>query len=388
MSTAHALMTRVGDDFMIEDMGSRNGTFVNGKSIRKVLLQDGDLLELGRSFFLYRASVPCPEGVTDVEGPLATSCDLPTLIPSLATELSLLEKIACSNVPVMLLGESGTGKEILARGIHQRSGRPGPFVAVNCGALPETLVQSELFGFRRGAFSGALDNHPGLVRTADMGTLFLDEIAELPRSTQASLLRVLQEGEVLAIGGTRPVKVDFRIIAATHRDLEQLTFQGQFRADLLTRLSGYIARLPALRDRREDLGMLISQLLRRACDNGNTLRLSNEAARALFAYHWPRNVRELEQALRAAVVLADDTIELADLPEAVRTAVPYESSPVQPVTVARRPRSRLVAQDALTELLWQHRGNLSAVARALGRDRVQIRRWIRHYRLDLTKFYR
>jgi DNA-binding NtrC family response regulator len=184
------------------------------------------------------------------------------------------------------------------------------------------------------------------------------------------------------------VRVDLRVISATHRDLEQMVARGQFRADLLARLAGFTVRLPPLVERREDLGMLSTQLLQQAVGDRTPPRLTNEAARALFMYRWPLNVRELEQALSAAVALADEAIELTHLPQAVRTMLrrhaPTAVAPAQP-RVARKPK---FARDALVDLLARHRGNISAVARELGRDRVQIRRWIRYYQLDPSHFQR
>jgi DNA-binding NtrC family response regulator len=269
--------------------------------------------------------------------------------------------------------------------VHQRSGRGGAFVAVNCGALPENLIMSELFGSRRGAFSGAVDDRPGLVRAADGGTLFLDEVAELPLSAQASLLRVLQEGEVLAIGATRPLPVDVRVVAATHRDLVRMVAQRQFRDDLLARLSGFVVRLPSLRKRREDLGLLLAQLLGRACGE-RVPQLSNEAARALLLYGWPLNVRELDQTLRAAVVLAEERIELAHLPAPIRAVLRASVAAAAVEAPVRPARAPKIAQEELAELLRRHGGNISAVARELERDRVQVRRWIKHYGLDVSRF--
>src|SRR6266852_6634237 len=174
-----------------------------------------------------------------------------------------LEAVAASTVSVVLQGESGTGKEVAATAMHRLSGRVGPFLPVNCGGLPETLIESELFGSRKGAFSGADKDRPGLFRSADGGTLFLDEIGELPASAQSALLRVLQDGEILPIGATQPIRVDVRFLAATNRNLDAQVARGLFRADLLARISGFAVWLPPLRERREDMGILIAALLNR-----------------------------------------------------------------------------------------------------------------------------
>jgi DNA-binding NtrC family response regulator len=276
-------------------------------------------------------------------------------------------------------GETGTGKELVARAIHVLSQRKGPFVAVNCGALPETLVEAELFGAKRGAFSGATADRIGLVRGADGGTLFLDEIAELRPSSQAALLRVLQEREVMALGDTRAVKVDVRFVAATHRDLEDMVGRGTFRDDLYARLLGFELELPGLRERREDLGLLVRALLGRR-PGGNEASFTPAAVRLMHAYRWPHNIREFERALASAVALADGRpIDVADLP-AVMQRVP--TTPELPMNDDDSLRARLV------ELLEAHRGNIAAVARVLDKDRMQIHRWVRRFDIDLDSYRR
>jgi transcriptional regulator with PAS, ATPase and Fis domain len=283
-------------------------------------------------------------------------------------------------VPIVLRGATGTGKEVIARAIHAASGRGGPLVAVNCGALPDELVESELFGYRKGAFSGALEDRPGLMRSADGGTLLLDEIADLPLATQAVLLRVLQQHEVLPLGASRPVPVDLRVIAASHRDLEAEVSAGRFREDLLARLAGLTAVVPSVAERREDLGILIAALLGRLPDPAS-IRFSVDAGRALVRYGWPRNVRELEQAVGAAVALASSgMIDLAHLPATVgdHTSTPAVDAPLSPADAARR--------EQLLGLLTTHKGNIAAVARAMGVARMQIHRWLERYDLDVTAY--
>src|SRR5438132_729628 len=219
MSSRHARLQRVLGAWMIEDAGSKNGTFVDGKRVTTSPLADGALVELGHSFFVFREALPRAEPALLEQRalkPLARG--MATLSPAFALELERVATFAHSQVPVLVSGQTGTGKELIASAIHQLSGRPGPFVAVNCGAIAPNLVESELFGYRKGAFSGALEDRPGLVRSSEHGTLLLDEIGDLPVAAQAALLRVLQENEVLPVGGTRPVKVDLRVGAATHRE--------------------------------------------------------------------------------------------------------------------------------------------------------------------------
>jgi DNA-binding NtrC family response regulator len=229
---------------------------------------------------------------------------------------------APSRANVLLLGESGTGKELLARAIHEASPRAKePFVPVNCAALPETILEAELFGYERGAFTGAMQRHDGRFLQADRGTLFLDEIGEIPTHVQVKLLRVLQEGEVERLGG-RTTKVDLRLVAATNQDLRQALKEGRFREDLYYRLHVIPIRLPPLRERRDDIALLAEHFLRLySARNGRHLTgLSRAASEALVRYDWPGNVRELENTMERSVVLCrGDTIELEDLPVEVRS---------------------------------------------------------------------
>jgi len=323
MSTSHARLSRVRDAWFVEDQGSKNGTLVNGRSVRRAELTDGDLLELGDTFLLYRSAVAAPAGspaILDGSELRPPSEGFATMGLALGVDLDRLRTIAASKVPVLVGGETGTGKELAARAIHLLSARRGAFQALNCAALAPGQVESELFGHSRHALAGASEDRPGLVAGADGGTLFLDEVGDLPLPAQGALLRVLQESEVLPLGATRPVKVDLRVVCATHQDLGSLVSQGKFRADLLARLSGFTIVLPPLRHRREDLGLIIAALLPKlAPDRAGRITFTYDAARALLRHAWPHNVRELERCLAAAIVLAGDgTVRLEHLPEAVR----------------------------------------------------------------------
>ena len=395
MSTRHARLHKSPAGWAVEDAGSKNGTLLNGAPVDRALLGDGDLLELGHTLFLFRESLAADRGpAEDTPAGAATAPGLATLLPSLARDLATLREIAGSRVPVVLLGETGTGKELAARAVHALSGRLGLFVAVNCGALPETLVETELFGYRKGAFSGALEDRPGLVRAADGGTLFLDEIGDLPPSSQAAFLRLLQEQEVTPVGATRPIRVDVRLVAATNRDLGARVADGHFRPDLLARIAGCTIRLPPLRDRLEDLGLLVGTLLRRIVpDRPEAVRISGEAARALFRYRWPFNIRELEKSLGAAVVLArGERIELDHLPAPLGRAAPV-GPPAAAAAGEPELRPTLTDEDLrrreeLVRLLREHNGNVSAVSRAMGKARMQIHRWLKRYGLEPQKFQR
>jgi DNA-binding NtrC family response regulator len=230
----------------------------------------------------------------------------------------MISRLKDTRTPVLITGESGTGKELVARAIHFRGSFANrPFVAVDCGSLVPTLIESELFGYEKGAFTGALRSKTGLFQSANGGTIFLDEIGELPLEMQAKLLRVLQEKEVRPVGSNQRVKVDVRIIAATNRDLETAYKNGTFRKDLYFRLNVVTVHVPALRERRSDIPMLVNWFCERYAP-GADLRVSNAAMKALMNYDWPGNVRELENCVERAVALGDGTlIDLGDLPPSI-----------------------------------------------------------------------
>jgi transcriptional regulator with AAA-type ATPase domain len=391
VSSLHARLERGEAGWTVVDEGSKNGTFVNGERASRAALRDGDLIEIGSTLLVYRAALSPPSGEGFAGAPgLAPDLDsaafaavppgLATLIPQLAEPLAALDRIARLPIPVLLLGESGTGKEVLARAVHTLSGRPGAFVAVNCGGIAASLLESQLFGHVKGAFTGAARDEPGFVRAADHGTLFLDEIGDLPFTAQAALLRVLQEREVVPVGGSRPIKVDLRVVAATHRLLDKMSAAGEFRADLLARLTGYRHLLAPLRARREDLGLLVGDLLRRAELPGmDGLRLTTAAGRRLFAHDWPLNIRELQQCLTLAAALAPrGVIEHDHLPIASGAAPAFASEPEL--------GDPEVLRKTLVALLEQRRGNISHVARDLGKARMQIHRWMKRFGLDPDSF--
>ncbi len=394
MSTKHGRLTRERDGYLYEDLRSTNGSRVDGVAFTRGRIDDGHHLQLGHTFFFLREAMPTPHGTPDDVDwdALRTEPEgMRTLLPAFAQELRALAKVARSTVSVLLEAETGTGKEVLARGVHAISTRGSrPLVAVNCGALPEALVESQLFGHVKGAFSGAVRDELGLVRSADHGTLFLDEVGELGRSAQAALLRVLQEGEVVPVGGTRPIAVDFRLVAATHRRLDELVTRGEFRADLLARMSGLTFHIPALRQRREDIGSLVAELLTR-CPPITTIEPA--AALALLAHDWPFNTRELEKVLGLATVLADGgTLALAHLPppvaasfEAVRAPKDDRNEGVDSNAVDDRPADAEL-RATLTEHLTRSKGNVTEVARAMGKARQQIHRWLRRLKIDSDAF--
>ena len=235
----------------------------------------------------------------------------------------LIEKVAKTNSTVLILGASGTGKELVAKALHSSSPRhSGPFITVNCAAMPESLLESELFGYVKGAFTGANANKKGLFETAHCGTIFLDEISAIPLSMQVKMLRVLQEKEIRRVGGTENIPVDIRVVAASNENLEEKIARGEFRDDLYYRLSVIPIEIPLLKDRLEDIPLLVSHFLEQyEKENKQPAAISQDALQALFLYHWPGNVRELENVLkRAATLCENNNIMLSDLPPAILSA--------------------------------------------------------------------
>jgi DNA-binding NtrC family response regulator len=291
-----------------------------------------------------------------------------------------VRKAAPTDATVLILGESGTGKELVARAVHQQSNRKnGPFVAVNCAAIPETLIESELFGYARGAFTGATSDHAGLVEAAHGGTLFLDEIGELPLQAQSRLLRTLQDGEVRRVGATQSRRADVRLVAATHRDLPKMAEAGTFRADLYYRLKVMEVRLPPLRDRGDDVLELARTLAtRHAAKLGRPApTFSPDALDALRAHHWPGNVRELENALERALILSDGTAltpELLGLDD-VHPPPPAPAPPTEDASLTAYFR----------RFVEEHQGALSEteLARRLGISRKTL--WERRLKFALPR---
>ena len=299
--------------------------------------------------------------------------------PAMVELFKLVSRVAGTKSSVLIIGESGTGKELIARTIHEASPRrERAFVAVNCTTLSETLLESELFGHVKGAFTGAIERRPGLFLEANRGTVFLDEVGDMSLSMQAKLLRVLQEQEVKPVGGTDTVPVDVRVVAATHQDLEALARAGRFRTDLYYRLHVVALRVPPLRERREDIPVLAEHFLREyaAAADRPIQGFSQEAMQSLLAHSWPGNVRELENVVERAVALAPGLIvEESDLPE--KLAAPSRVSSVAPqgdqLTLEETIRRHVI------EVLEQVHGNKSEAARVLGIPRRTLYRMLERY---------
>jgi transcriptional regulator with GAF, ATPase, and Fis domain len=419
VSRNHVRLLRQGQAWVIEDRGSKNGTGVMGARLEGArVLADGDVIEVGHTFLVFRGrNRSFGAGDLQLRPDDARAAGLATVMPGLAHHFHQLEQVARAGTSIALVGETGTGKEVMARACHTLFGRPGPFVAVNCGALPQGLVEAEFFGWKKGAFSGANEDRIGHLRRADGGTLFLDEFTELPRVSQASLLRVLQEREVAPLGSRTAVKLDLCLIVSTNRDVPRLVQEGKLRPDLWARVAGFPLRIPALRHRREDAGLVVASLLGRlAGARASEVGLTLESARRIMTGAWRTNVRGLENALRVALaaggagaetlldVRGDDHVlgpplegSLHDEPPSsiIRLATPLPPPPA----ATKLPEERGFAdsrppldglwierRDQLVALLDKHDGNVTAVARELGHDRVTIYAWLRRVGIEASRF--
>jgi transcriptional regulator with PAS, ATPase and Fis domain len=282
---------------------------------------------------------------------------------------ALLEKVAPSTLPILLLGETGVGKEVLAERIHALSGRTGPFIALNCAALTETLIESEIFGHEAGAFTGALRTKQGLLESANGGTVLIDEVGELPSAMQVKLLRVLETKQVTRVGALRGLSIDVRFVAATNRDLDTEVQAGRFRRDLYFRLAGTTIAIPPLRERRSDIEPLVESFLHQAAaDSGRPVpAISQDALRMLVEYAWPGNVRELRHAVERALLLAGDTIFVEHLPPMIAGGPLAAAGREEPRVL--RSEVRALERDAILSALERCAGNQSEAAKCLGISR-------------------
>jgi DNA-binding NtrC family response regulator len=394
VSRVHAEVVRVGRGYLVRDLASRNGVIVNGRKVQQAELEPLDELRIGDAIFKFVDEDADEYSRYRIDGALPAGhgrrAQKPTALAGgyqIDTIVAEIERVAATPLSVIVRGPSGTGKEVIASELHRLSGRRGKLAAINCTALPQNLIESELFGYKRGAFSGADRDKPGLIRHADGGTLLLDEIGDMPLEAQAKLLRVLQAREVLPLGATSPEPVDVRVVAATHRDLERLQREGKFREDLFARLNEYAVALPALHERKEDVYLLTRTFLAR--HGGEQKAPSFAFMTGLLNYDFPYNVRELEACIKRALALSDgSSLEPEVLPEAVQEAMSdYGSAEGR----RSRPPEEEDAQGApdeatLRELLTRHQGNIAAVGRELGKARMQIHRWMKRYDVDIADY--
>jgi two-component system NtrC family response regulator len=301
-----------------------------------------------------------------------------TAAPEMLKVAKTIERVAMADVSVMLLGASGTGKELLARAVHEKSGRKGEFIAINCAAIPENLLEAELFGYERGAFTGAVKSNVGKIELAERGTLFLDEVGDIPLPLQVKLLRFLQERVIERIGGRQPIAVDTRIVCATHQDLEAMIGEGRFREDLYYRLAEIVVKIPSLAERPGDAVLLARHFVNRFSRdlNPKVQSLSAEALAAIDAYSWPGNVRELENRLKRAVIMAEGRsvgVEDLDLPG---------MTPEEPEAINLRAAREVADRKAIRQAMSRTDNNISGAAKLLGISRPTLYDLLKQYRLQ------
>jgi two-component system NtrC family response regulator len=303
-----------------------------------------------------------------------------TAAPEMLKVARTIERVASADVSVMLLGASGTGKELLARAVHEMSGRKGEFVAINCAAIPENLLEAELFGYERGAFTGAVKSNVGKIELAEGGTLFLDEVGDIPLPLQVKLLRFLQERIIERIGGRQPIPVDTRIVCATHQDLDAMTRDGRFREDLYYRLAEIVVKIPALAERSGDSVLLARHFVNRFSRElgAGAQSLSADAIDAIDAYAWPGNVRELENRIKRSVIMADGkSVTAADLDLPAARAGDVEVLPIN-LRAAREVADRKAIRQAMSRT----DNNISGAAKLLGISRPTLYDLLKQYRLS------
>lgn len=381
LSRKHASLAWLGSGVVVTDLDSRNGVWVNGQRVGRTSLAPGDVLGIGGILLLL--------GFGPARLPRFDGGGLVGRSAALATAVAEIDAVAARNTTVLLQGETGTGKEVAARELHRRSGRKGAFVPVNCGALSGSILQDELFGHVKGAFSGAEGTRKGLVAAAEGGTLFLDEIGDAPPDVQVSLLRLLQEREVRAVGADAARQVDVRFVAATWKDLEAEVDAGRFRRDLAARLSRWIIRLPSLRERREDVPLLARHFAR--AHAGHPLELGRGCALRLLLHRWPANVRELEAVMERLVVTAvqgDSIVEPAWLaeqlgqPDDVTGDIAVSTPPEHEPAAIKRSRAKRPGEETLILQLKAADGNVRVLAGQLGVSRNTLYKWFRKYGID------
>ncbi|MEM9862322.1 MAG: sigma 54-interacting transcriptional regulator, partial [Myxococcota bacterium] len=405
VSRYHCRIFQEANQYFVRDLGSTNGTFINRVRIREAYLEPGSTISLGATELRF---APKDQKFRIVPSERARFGDLIGKNARMREIYAILERIAPTDATVVVEGETGTGKEVVARATHGASRRKnGPFMIFDCGAVPENLIESELFGHEKGAFTGAISTRQGVFEMANGGTVFLDELGELQLDLQPKLLRVLEQREVKRVGGTRPIKVDVRVIAATNRNLEDEVREGRFREDLFYRLSVVRMILPALRDRLDDVPLLIQKFLKDGRFNRDTdgnqrvTAISRATLDRLMSYQWPGNVRELHNVVERAVSFADsETMEVRDLPDHIASmpalagsVIPAETSTegttpggLTPPTDgnfkdAKEAWVAAFEKDYIEELLRRNDGNISHAAREADIDRKYFRKLMKKYDL-------
>ncbi len=372
VSSFHARIALENGRCMVHDVGSRNGVFIGEQKVQAAEVVPPATVRIGRIAVEVLPATIVADVALPASGYVGSS-------DKAARVRSLAERMAANDAPVLLHGETGTGKEVVARLIASHGKRSGkPFVALNCGALSRTLIESELFGHEKGAFTGAVSRKSGAFEQAHGGTLFLDEIGELPIDLQPQLLRVLETGEVHRVGGNEDIKVDVRVVAATNRRLEEEVAANRFREDLFHRLHVLALPLPPLRERAADIPELVAFFLEQVVPEGERVRFDEQAMRMLSSHRWPGNVRELRNVVQRAVLMrSSDVLTSADVIFPPSTSKGKAANAGDPRTLAEVERNTIVGE------LVKHRGNKTDAASALGISRSTIHRKIEEYGIDI-----
>ncbi|MFN0251163.1 MAG: sigma 54-interacting transcriptional regulator [Kofleriaceae bacterium] len=383
VSRVHFEIARDAKGYLVRDMKSTNGTFLDGAEVKEAYLRAGSVIGLGACELKF---TPFEERIEILPSEKEELGEMVGKSPAMREIFGLVERIAPTDATVLIEGETGTGKDMIARTLHQLSPRAErPFIVVDCGAVAGTLIESELFGHEKGSFTGAVAARQGAFEMASGGTVFLDELGELSLDLQPKLLRVLEQRELRRVGGTKTIKVDLRVIAATRKDLRSEVEKGKFREDLYFRLNVVPITAPSLRERREDIPLLIDSMLKKLDTPGSTITLSEQTRAALMSHDWPGNVRELRNVIERALALgADPGVLVAPLggtePQpgaALRDGIEFE--PGVSFRDTKEKWNELFERRYLTWLIRRADGNISKAARDADMDRKYLHKLLRKY---------
>jgi DNA-binding NtrC family response regulator len=381
VSALHCELRAVNEGVLVKDLGSTNGTFVGSVRIREGVITTASDVLVGST----RITIEPTTGKQRVDVGFADRFgDLVGSSPKMRRVFGVLEKVANTALSILILGETGTGKEVVAKSVHDASDRKGgPFVVLDCGSIPASLAESILFGHEKGVFTGATERKKGALAEAHGGTLFLDELGELPLELQPKLLRVLAERQVKRVGGNTLEPIDVRVLAATRRDLGVEMNAGRFRSDLFFRIAQVRVELPALRERLDDLPLLVAEICKRAGKPEAAPIVEDWIDRRLGSYDWPGNVRELVNVAQVAATLADTPDAIDDVLTLARDSVPGEPQRAQ-TAFAESKRSSIASfeREYFTQLSRASKGNVSEMARQSGMERHHVRAYLRKYGIE------
>ncbi|MFN3198533.1 MAG: sigma 54-interacting transcriptional regulator [Bradymonadia bacterium] len=396
VSRHHCEIRLIGDEYLLVDHTSTNGTYVGELRVREAFLYPNCEVLIGNTLVRF---MPLVEEIPIYPIDRSRYGVIIGAASRMREIYGIIDKVAPSELSVVVEGETGTGKELVARAIHERSRRArGPLVIFDCSAFPENLLESELFGHEKGAFSGAIRTHKGVFERADGGTVFLDELGEMSVNLQPKLLRALENGEIRRVGGERTIRVDVRVVAATNRNLQQMIEDGKFRQDLFYRLAKVRFTLPPLKERIEDLPLLIDHFLTQLRQGNDAIRprgFDDEALEVVSRYDWPGNVRELKNVVeRSATFCEHDLVGVDDLPMELQARLGHRKQhtphaiPIARDMSLKEAKEQMVSQferEFLVGLLERHRMNISRVAREAGIDRRHVYRLMKKYDIQLPR---